>query len=673
MRIKTLRLKNIRSYRNHEIDFPSGITLFEGDIGSGKTTILMAIEFALFGLGSEKAASLLRMGESKGQVNLVFGVDDQECEVQRVLVKKGKSIQQREGFVKTQNGRLDLTPSEIKEKILEILNFNEPVDPKAQSNIYRYAVFTPQEEMKAILFMKADLRLQTLRKAFRIEDYKTAHDNAQSLAIIVDKKAGEYKAAAFDLETKRDSLETKRKELEQDREDLQNLISRQIKFDDRSNDLKKQEIELRGERDGLSKVQGEIPQLEKQIWDKEKDQDRMNSIIDKTQKKIDDLKPKLEELQQIKHPTDKTMEQLAEELGKFRQLQRECQDSQIVIETKIKDYTSIQEKSICPTCDREADPSEFKSKIDQKINEHGEASKQSQECNSNVEKFEKLIKELEKYNDTQIRIEDLKRQIEELVNALNENIMRTNSLTEEISDLRIRLKDAQKELEEFKEISTRLDELDKDIEKCDKELNISREGVSSKRTKIQEVGRNIDEFINEIAIKEDKIKRSNHLNEHNIWLRDYFIPTIRNIESHVMISLNREFNQIFQRWFSMLIEDSTKNARIDEQFTPIIEQDGYEQDINYLSGGEKTSVALAYRLALNTLVQKVTTTMKSNLLILDEPTDGFSREQLSKIQDILRDLQYQQIIIVSHEKELESFADQVFRVNKIDGESRVSK
>jgi exonuclease SbcC len=65
--------------------------------------------------------------------------------------------------------------------------------------------------------------------------------------------------------------------------------------------------------------------------------------------------------------------------------------------------------------------------------------------------------------------------------------------------------------------------------------------------------------------------------------------------------------------------------------------------------------------------------MKSNLLILDEPTDGFSREQLSKIQDILRDLQYQQIIIVSHEKELESFADQVFRVNKSNGESNISK
>jgi exonuclease SbcC len=81
----------------------------------------------------------------------------------------------------------------------------------------------------------------------------------------------------------------------------------------------------------------------------------------------------------------------------------------------------------------------------------------------------------------------------------------------------------------------------------------------------------------------------------------------------------------------MLVEDPSKESRIDEDFTPLIEQDGYEQDYNYLSDGEKTSLALAYRLSLNTIVQKVSAGIKSNLLILDEPTDGFSKEQLFKI------------------------------------------
>jgi len=67
----------------------------------------------------------------------------------------------------------------------------------------------------------------------------------------------------------------------------------------------------------------------------------------------------------------------------------------------------------------------------------------------------------------------------------------------------------------------------------------------------------------------------------------------------------------------------------------------------------------------------VSTSMKSNLLILDEPTDGFSKEQLGKVRDILSELQCPQIIIVSHEKELESFADQIFRVTKSHGESKI--
>ncbi len=111
------------------------------------------------------------------------------------------------------------------------------------------------------------------------------------------------------------------------------------------------------------------------------------------------------------------------------------------------------------------------------------------------------------------------------------------------------------------------------------------------------------------------------------------------------------------------MEDPSKESRIDEDFTPSIEQDGYEQDYNYMSGGERTSIALAYRLSLNTIVQKVSAGIKSNLLILDEPTDGFSKEQLFKIREITDELKCPQVIMVSHKKELESFADQVLRVS----------
>src|SRR5579864_7027364 len=173
MIIKKLKLENIRSYKNQLIDFSLGKTLFEGDIGSGKSTILMAIEFGLFGLGSEKAGSLLRAGEKYGSVGVFFESGGKDYVVNRHLVKKGNSINQDDCKLRSPDeGTKSYSVTELKEKILEILGFNEPIDPKAQSFIYRYAIYTPQEEMKAILTLRPDIRLQTLRKAFRMEEYK---------------------------------------------------------------------------------------------------------------------------------------------------------------------------------------------------------------------------------------------------------------------------------------------------------------------------------------------------------------------------------------------------------------------------------------------------------------------------------------------------------------------
>jgi len=52
------------------------------------------------------------------------------------------------------------------------------------------------------------------------------------------------------------------------------------------------------------------------------------------------------------------------------------------------------------------------------------------------------------------------------------------------------------------------------------------------------------------------------------------------------------------------------------------------------------------------------------VLLLDEPTDGFSDEQLDKVRDVINHLGLKQIIIVSHERKVEGFVDNVVRVGK---------
>ena len=58
--------------------------------------------------------------------------------------------------------------------------------------------------------------------------------------------------------------------------------------------------------------------------------------------------------------------------------------------------------------------------------------------------------------------------------------------------------------------------------------------------------------------------------------------------------------------------------------------------------------------------------------MLDEPTDGFSTEQLDKMREVLDELNMRQIIIVSHEQKIESFVDKVIRVQKDEHVSSIS-
>ncbi|PIN81373.1 hypothetical protein COV13_01505, partial [Candidatus Woesearchaeota archaeon CG10_big_fil_rev_8_21_14_0_10_32_9] len=78
MLLKSLHLENIRSYNSLDLEFQKGKTLLSGDIGSGKTTILLAIEFALFGLirGALSGSALLRHGKQTGRVELEFEIDN---------------------------------------------------------------------------------------------------------------------------------------------------------------------------------------------------------------------------------------------------------------------------------------------------------------------------------------------------------------------------------------------------------------------------------------------------------------------------------------------------------------------------------------------------------------------------------------------------------------------
>jgi len=290
--------------------------------------------------------------------------------------------------------------------------------------------------------------------------------------------------------------------------------------------------------------------------------------------------------------------------------------------------------------------------------------------------FAELEQTISKYEFEKIElryienIQEIKRKtkIEKEIEDVN---LLMEALKVELDLDRQKLHDEQTLLDKNKNAIRDLKILEADVEKSQNQISELSQMTSGKRSELKLLESNLNQLEREVKDKKHRNQNKQILQHTNNWLEEHFITAVQDIERHVLQNINEEFNQLFQKWFNILMETGDINVEADTNFTPIITQNGYSLGINSLSGGEKTSVALAYRLALNTMLKKIAG-MDNALLILDEPTDGFGKEQLVRLTKVLDELQAAQIIMVSHERELESFVDKIYRVTKDGNRSRIN-
>jgi exonuclease SbcC len=243
-------------------------------------------------------------------------------------------------------------------------------------------------------------------------------------------------------------------------------------------------------------------------------------------------------------------------------------------------------------------------------------------------------------------------------------------LVDEFSVISAKLEKMKAIFQDRPEVENSLKKLESAKELLENELIKMKENLAMRKTEHASNLRQIESFNKKINELKEKVNKIIFTDQIGTWLNQHFIPSLEQIESQVLVSVKEEFNKLFQKWFYLLIEVGDIDVEIDEFFTPIVNQSGYRLEVDSLSGGEKTSIALAYRLALNEIIKRMIM-LEDNLLILDEPTDGFSKEQLVQIKYVLEELSAAQVIVVSHEKELEGFVETIFRVVKESEKSQV--
>jgi len=680
MRIKKIILENIRSYENQEINFVSGSTLLSGDIGSGKTSVLLAIEFALFGLQpGQRGSALLRNGASTGKVKLMFEVDGNEIEIERTL-KKGKTISQDYCSILIDGEKKELSVTELKSKILELLNYPNEF-AKKQNILYKFTVYTPQEEMKQIILEDSDTRINTLRHVFGIDKYKTILENVTLLTTKLREEKRMKEGMISNLEQNKSLLVLKENELEEKQKILPSL-----------------ELELFNKKEIRKKIQLEKEEISKKIEEKNKLQSEVEKtkimIVNKedtifsNKKTISQLKLQIEELQNLAF--DESEFQILEKRISENKFKREkLNNSYLEINSKINSIflrieedkkleTKISSLEICPTCLQNVDAvyranvlnkihnneSEFKSKINSLEEEKILAVQEIRQIENTISVDEKRF--------TDLRILKIKLQGIEEKSSQIDNIEKTNSLLEkDIELLKQHLDILSSSVINLSKFSNLAEEKQKEFEEILKQERIAEIKLAELKKEIEFSSSQIAQLKLEIEKVELIKSKLVYISELENWLSKQFTTLISFIEKNVMLKLKAEFSKLFAEWFYALVSDAF-NVRLSDDFTPIVEQQDYEIDYAYLSGGERTAIALAYRLALNQVINKLMSKIKTrDLIILDEPTDGFSEQQIDKMRDIFQQLNVGQLIVVSHEQKIDGFVDNVIKFKKENGVTKV--
>jgi exonuclease SbcC len=672
MILQSIEISNIRSIRSEKLEFPSSTMLFFGDVGSGKSSVLKSIEFALFGTlvhGELSGDSLLRRGKSKASVNLTFSIDGKSYSIKRNLLKdrKGKVSQKECVFIDHEEGKqTTFAPTDMRRKILSLLSYSTSRYEKATKlPLFRYTVYTPQEQVKEIIQADPEERFEILKEVFGIEKYEITLRNLEIIKDFLSDKIKEFQIKIQQIGEPEENIINKKKELEETRDLISKLV---IEIEEKKKQVKSKEkiIErIQQDLDIYSKKSVQIENKESNSKEYLQKQKKTRRTLSTIQEEISQKDKEFQNLKKVELQTELSEKELEKQIDNLQDIKSQGERELAIITKNVSDVDDLLKEGKCSLCgqsihekdrfENELEAASLKAKkISTEINSLAQKVNKNRSFLKNIREFQKYENKKDSFlnlvSEKKKRETDLANYVNELTAKLKEN---ENDIIVILSEYKIT--DLQKFKELGKDIKAKLTSEKKSLKKLNSSKDSTGNEMVSQKKNLEFLQKELIELESNIELKKDLQNNLIYYSQLRGWVSEEFPILIRDIEKKLIASSAHHFNTYFKEWFHELVED--KNIEVEirpDDFQPVIYVNGYESPFRDLSGG----------------YQEVKT---KNLLILDEPTDGFSQQQINRMQPIFEKLNASQMIIISHERNLDSFVTDIFHFEKENHLTKVTK
>lgn len=283
MKINRIYLENYRIHEKLEVEFDKGINLLLGENGKGKSSILEAIGYALFGSdlrGTQKDA--IQYGKKSAKIQVEFtGVDGEEYIVTRKL--PGTT-----SIYRKSNPELELQGKE--DRIRELCGIKGDI-----KDVYDNVIVAKQNEFISSFKATAKDREKTFDKVFNTEIYREIYDGYSKDV------EGKYKNEIAIEENSIKSISDIMEDSQEVKEKLELEEEREKEFEKYLNNLS---AELKEIKEKLNQISGTELKIEKINGEIRKSEEVLNSITLQEEK----LKKQIEETILAKEIADKNIE-----------------------------------------------------------------------------------------------------------------------------------------------------------------------------------------------------------------------------------------------------------------------------------------------------------------------------------------------------------------------------